>query len=292
MGLLRLTDAQQTAPSPKANEYRHADSERWAAGLSFVLCRVVRLHGRGTVGSGVSYCAFTDPAAGGVDSFTLAIAHYDAKAERAVLDLVRERQGGKPEETAKEFAGVIRSYGLAEVSGDNYAKDWVANAFEKAGVRYSASEKTRSELYLEVWPRMNSGVMELLDHPKMVSQFADLQRSAKASWRDAVDHPVGGHNDISNSVAGALVRAIEAAGLDIGPMLAMMQREAMKSIQPVWAAQREAMCRADAEAACPHCGAGANLVHRVADGARRCNQCGHQWDAPKIEFPAIARRRF
>ena len=47
----------------------------------------------------------------------------------------------------------------------------------------------------------------MLDHERMVSQFVGLERRIARSGRDSVDHGVGSHDDISNSVAGVIVAA-------------------------------------------------------------------------------------
>jgi hypothetical protein len=41
----------------------------------------------------------------------------------------------------------------------------------------------------------------------MKRQFLGLERRATRGGRDTVDHPRGGHDDVSNAVAGALVHA-------------------------------------------------------------------------------------
>jgi hypothetical protein len=59
--------------------------------------------------AGVRYLAFADPAGGsGGDSFTLAIAHLDARA-RGVLDLLMERQSPfSPQAAVTEFSAASR----------------------------------------------------------------------------------------------------------------------------------------------------------------------------------------
>ena len=83
----------------------------------------------------VSYFAFTDPSGGSRDSMTLAVAHW--QEERVVLDALREiRAPFSPEAVVAEFTGLLRSYRIREVEGDRYAAAWVAERFEKAGLRY------------------------------------------------------------------------------------------------------------------------------------------------------------
>jgi hypothetical protein len=54
--------------------------------------------------------------------------------------------------------------------------------------------------------------VELLDHPRLISQLHGLERRAGPSGRDAIDHASRGHDDLINAVAGVLVLVSEAAG--------------------------------------------------------------------------------
>ena len=68
----------------------------------------------------VQHRAFCDPSGGSSDSFTLAIAHAEVRHGRriAVLDALRERRPPfSPEQTVAEFAALLRTYGLTEVTG-------------------------------------------------------------------------------------------------------------------------------------------------------------------------------
>jgi hypothetical protein len=104
---------------------------------------------------------------------------------------------------------LIRAYRAAEVTGDRYAAEWVVEAFKKAGIRYKQSERDRSALYLDALPLFTSGRARLLDHQRLILQFAGLERRASRIGRDRVDHGPAGHDDLSNAVAGALVQAAD-----------------------------------------------------------------------------------
>jgi len=155
---------------------------------------------------GVHYTAFCDPSGGSADSMTLAIAH--AEGERVILDCVRERKPPfSPDAVAKEFAGVVKSYGLATVVGDRYAGEWPRERFRVHGVEYATSDKVKSDIYLNLLPLINAGRVELLDHTKLINQLCSLERQTARGGKDSVDHPRGSHDDVANSVAGALIRA-------------------------------------------------------------------------------------
>jgi hypothetical protein len=153
------------------------------------------------------YVAFVDPSGGSSDSMTLAIAHREG--ERAILDAARETKAPfSPDAVTKEFADLIKSYGLREVTGDRYGGEWPREAFRKQGVSYRLADLTRSELYLALVPAVNSGLVDLIEVPRLENQLIALERRTSRGGRDLVDHPPGGHDDVANAAAGAIHLAI------------------------------------------------------------------------------------
>lgn len=156
----------------------------------------------------VSYVGFVDPSGGSADSYTLAIAHHDAKTGRAILDCVREIMPPfSPEQATHELAAVLKQYGIRTVNGDRYAGEWPREQFRKRDIAYRVADLTRSELYLELLPKLNSGGVRLLDQPRLKQQLIGLERRTSRSGRDSIDHRAGSHDDLANAVAGALVLA-------------------------------------------------------------------------------------
>jgi hypothetical protein len=154
--------------------------------------------------SNVAYSAFVDPSGGSQDSMTLAIAHQEDG--KRILDLVREiRAPFSPDATVKEFASTVKSYHLNRCFGDRYGGEWPRERFAAHGIEYVIADKTRSELYLELLPLLNSGMAELLENSRLISQLVGLERRTARSGRDSVDHAPGSHDDVINAVAGALV---------------------------------------------------------------------------------------
>ncbi len=152
---------------------------------------------------GVHYVAFCDPSGGSQDSMTLGIAHLDGA--KAVLDVVRERRPPfSPDEVVGEFAALLKTYGVHTVSGDRYAGEWPRERFAANGTLYEPSAKTKSDLYAELLPLVNSGRVELLDHRRLLAQLARLERRTARGGRSSIDHPPGGHDDLANAVAGAV----------------------------------------------------------------------------------------
>ena len=86
---------------------------------------------------------------------TLAIASRDA--DRLFLDCVREaRPPFSPEQVVAEFAGLLKSYKVSRVFGDRYAGEWPREQFRKAGIIYEISPRTKSDIYRDVLPSLNS----------------------------------------------------------------------------------------------------------------------------------------
>ena len=153
------------------------------------------------------YVAFVDPSGGSGDSFTVAVAHR--QDDRGVLDAVREvKPPFSPAAVVEEFAGLLRRYGISRVTGDRYAGEWPPEQFRQHGIAYQPSERTKSEIYQEVLPPVNSGCVELLDHDRLKTQLLGLERRTARGGRDSIDHAPGGHDDVANAAAGALVLAL------------------------------------------------------------------------------------
>ena len=156
----------------------------------------------------LNYFSFVDPSGGSSDSMTLAIAHREGE-QRLVVDAIRERRPPfSPDAVVTEFAGLMKAYGSGFVRGDRYAGEWPREAFRRHGIEYQVANKDRSAIYVELLPLLNSGRIDLLDHARCVTQFCQLERRT-GRGRDVIDHPPGGHDDVCNAVAGALVAAAD-----------------------------------------------------------------------------------
>ncbi len=150
---------------------------------------------------GVAYLAFTDPSGGSADSMTLAIAHREK--EVVVLDALRERKPRfSPEAVVGEFSALLKSYRVGTVRGDRYAGEWPRERFRKAGIGYRPADKPKSDLYRDLLPALNSGQIELLDHPKLINQVCALERRTSRGGRDSIDPAPGAHDDLANVLAG------------------------------------------------------------------------------------------
>lgn len=155
---------------------------------------------------GLSYVAFTDPSGGSNDSFTLAIAHRENG--KCVIDALREtRPPFSPSSVIAEYAALLKTYRIRAVRGDRYAGEFPREAFRKFNISYAVSSKTRSELYIDLLPAINSASLDLLDNDRAINQIASLERRTARSGRDSIDHAPGAHDDLANVIAGAASEA-------------------------------------------------------------------------------------
>jgi hypothetical protein len=152
----------------------------------------------------VRYTAFVDPSGGSHDSMCLAIAHK--QDDTIVVDLVREIKAPlNPVAVSREFSDIVKRYGLYTVYGDRYAMEYCADAFRQNGVDYTVCELNRSEIYLNVLPKINSGQVELLNIPVLINQLCNLERHVAKSGKDTIGKAPGCFDDLINAAAGAIV---------------------------------------------------------------------------------------
>jgi hypothetical protein len=139
---------------------------------------------------------------------TLAIAHRQADGT-AILDCLRERRPPfSPDEAVEEFCRTLAAYRVARITGDRYGGEFVREPFRRHGVAYTLAEKSKTDLYRDALPLLNSGKIRLLDHPRLVSQLCSLERRTSRGYgKDSIDHPLGLHDDLANSCCGALTTA-------------------------------------------------------------------------------------
>jgi hypothetical protein len=165
----------------------------------------------------ISYVGFADPSGCSADSMTLAIGHKDYNRKTVVVDALREaRPPFSPETVADEFARLLKGYRVIKITGDRYAGEWPREQFSKFGIRYEATTKSKSDMYVDLLPLINSRRIDLLDHTKLVNQLCSLERRTARGGRDSIDHPPQGHDDLINAVAGlaAAVTKYSAYNLD------------------------------------------------------------------------------
>lgn len=83
--------------------------------------------------------------------------------------------------------------------GDRYAGEWPREQFRKRGVEYLESEDSKSEIYQNVLPLLNSRRAELLDVRRLARQLCAPERRTARGGGDSIDHSPGGHDDVANA---------------------------------------------------------------------------------------------
>lgn len=206
-----IDEAMERDPAAASAEYGatfRTDVESFVSREAVEACTTPGLYERPPV-SAQRYFGFVDPSGGSADSFTLAIGHVEGKV--GILDAVRERKPPfSPEAVVAEYAALLKTYGITKVVGDRYAGEWPREAFRSHGITYEASAAPKSDLYRDLLPKLNSGEVDLLDLPRLMTQLVGLERRTARGGRDSIDHAPGGHDDIANAVAGCLVGLVGA----------------------------------------------------------------------------------
>src|SRR6476661_5513004 len=147
------------------------------------------------------YRAFTDPSGGSDDSFALAISHKSE--DRIIIDAIREaRPPFSPDAVVDDFAALLKSYRVSRVTGDRYAGEFPRELFRKHGIAYDLAKQTKSELFRDLLPLLNSGRIVLPRNDRLLGQIVGLERRTSAVGRDTISHPDRGDDDVANAVAG------------------------------------------------------------------------------------------
>src|SRR5829696_2206751 len=142
----------------------------------------------------------------------LAIAHREDRT--IVLDLVREAEPPfSPERVVTAFVRDLQAYRLCAVQADLHARGVFEELFRNRGIRYETTAPPKSDLFLDLTARVNSGSVDLLDHPRLREQLLALERHTTLAGRERIVHPKqrGAHDDVANAFAGAVARASETA---------------------------------------------------------------------------------
>jgi Terminase large subunit, T4likevirus-type, N-terminal len=155
------------------------------------------------------YRCFVDASAGRHDAFTVCIGHTERRGDDGdtlfVADVIRARAAPfNPNEVAFEYADLAKRFGCAEVVGDNYAGNWVSQAFADADMGYRKCELNKSQLYLEGLPFCNQGRIVIPAHDLLVKELRWLERRVSRSGKDSVDHPPSCTDDVANALFGAI----------------------------------------------------------------------------------------
>jgi hypothetical protein len=166
---------------------------------------------------GVLYWCFVDASSGTEqgDSFAAAIAHKEN--DKVVIDAVREviPPFSPADVVSNTIVPLCKTYGIIDrVHGDNYAGNYPQELCRKASYQYEVWTRHKSDLYRDMLPAITSRQITLPRHERLINQTCSLERSVKRSGRDEITHPIHGHDDIINAVAGALAVTLRQAAAE------------------------------------------------------------------------------
>jgi hypothetical protein len=60
----------------------------------------------------------------------------------------------------QQVASLLKTYSITSTKGDRYAVGWVPDSFAAFGIRYEASERDRSAIYLDCLPLFHFGARQ------------------------------------------------------------------------------------------------------------------------------------
>ena len=175
------------------------------------------------------YVGFVDPAGGvaGGDSMTVAIAHQGERGRLFVDQLLAVDPPFDTEAAVERCAMALKSFGITNAQADRYAGLWPAQSFQRHGISLMGCELSKSEIYTEAAPLFVSGLVSLVDDPRLEVELRNLERAPKAGGRaDTIDHPPGraSHDDRINAVCGALWMAARLpSGIAVNSSAAITQ---------------------------------------------------------------------
>jgi hypothetical protein len=107
-----------------------------------------------------------------------------------------------PADVVLEFSEVLKGYGVSKIVSDRWGGDWPRERFREHGISCETGAKAKSDLYRELLPAVNSRKIDLLDHPRAISQLCSLERRTSRGGRDLISEPPHARDDIANCIAG------------------------------------------------------------------------------------------
>ncbi len=156
--------------------------------------------------TGEKYRGFVDVSGGRQESSSLAIAHRDNG--KVILDYTKEyRSPHSPNSAISDMSEKLKRFKIRQVVADNYAAEFVVDAFQTHGISCTKSKLSKSNLYLELLPAICSESVELLDNEILINQLSNLVRKTRSGGKDSVDHCTGAKDDVANAAAGVCVVA-------------------------------------------------------------------------------------
>jgi phage terminase large subunit-like protein len=146
---------------------------------------------------GRRYFAVVDMSGGSDDDAVLCITHADGRT--TVIDHIQKQIGPAPFDPRRavyQFCEVLKTYGIAKVTGDAFGGQTFRKDFADRDIGYEVRTTSASLLYEQLEPVLNAGEVELLDVPTLVEQLVSLV------WKGSkITHENGAHDDFANACA-------------------------------------------------------------------------------------------
>jgi hypothetical protein len=170
---------------------------------------------------GIQYFGHCDPSGGtGKDSMTLAVGHkvLDPQGrEIAVVDALAEvAPPFDTDEIVERFSGILKLWGINEITVDNYAAGWVVSSFARHGITVLHNAISTSDIYVNVIPQFMSKRVRLLNHQRSIDQLCGLRRKVGQAGHETVTHPSNGHDDLAAAICALLWRLSPGASQSSG----------------------------------------------------------------------------
>src|SRR5262249_27863568 len=92
-----------------------------------------------------------------------------------------------PDDVCAEFSDLLKSYGISKVTGDRYAGEWPRERFRAHGIAYDPCGLSKSDLYRDALPVLNSATVDLLDDAPTDPNHCPSE--ANIAFRERFDRP-------------------------------------------------------------------------------------------------------
>lgn len=133
----------------------------------------------------------------------------------------------KAYEVAQFIRNICNQYGVQEVVADQYSFQPLREIFEQFGIVLIENTFTitfKKKIYFALRRVIHSHNLDLLDVPLLAKEIKELQVEQTPTGQIKIGHPVGGSDDLADSLAVAVYGAIEKSNLggmilsDMAPM--------------------------------------------------------------------------
>ena len=152
------------------------------------------------------------------DKFAFSLVGYNEK--RVTTYIVKYWEGTRKapvqaNEVAKYIRTICGQYGISEVATDQYSFQPLREIFQQYGISLVEnvfSLPYKRKIYFSLKRLLHNQTIDLLDIPLLAKEIKELQVENTTTGQIKIGHPVGGSDDLADSLAIACQRALEKAG--------------------------------------------------------------------------------